>query len=50
MARIFLERTNGSAGMAISIHYGMTPSFSGTPQQYIQALGAAPGGVMAIEP
>jgi L-ascorbate metabolism protein UlaG (beta-lactamase superfamily) len=36
--------------MAIPIHYGTTPALSGTPEQYQQALGAAPVKVFPIKP
>lgn len=36
--------------MAIPIHYGTTPQLSGTPQEYIQALGNAPVKVFPIQP
>lgn len=35
---------------AIPMHYGTTPALSGTPEEYIKALGAAPVKVMAIKP
>jgi L-ascorbate metabolism protein UlaG (beta-lactamase superfamily) len=36
--------------MALPMHYGTTPALSGTPQEYIQALGSAPVKVLAIQP
>jgi len=36
--------------MAIPIHYGTTPQLSGTPQEYMQALGTAPVKVFPIQP
>jgi L-ascorbate metabolism protein UlaG (beta-lactamase superfamily) len=36
--------------MAIPIHYGTTPQLNGTPQEYMQALGASPTKVLAIQP
>jgi L-ascorbate metabolism protein UlaG (beta-lactamase superfamily) len=35
---------------AIPMHYGTTPALSGTPEEYIKALGAAPVKVLAIKP
>ena len=32
------------------IHYGTTPALSGTPEQYMQALGNASTRVMAMQP
>ena len=36
--------------MAIPMHYGTTPALSGTPEEYIKALGNAPVKVLAIKP
>ena len=36
--------------MALPIHYGTTPQLSGTPQEFINALGSAPVKVLAIQP
>lgn len=36
--------------MALPMHYGTTPALSGTPQEYIQALGSAPVKVLPIQP
>ena len=36
--------------MAIPMHYGTTPALSGTPEQYQQALGAAPVKVFPMKP
>ena len=36
--------------MAIPMHYGTTPALSGTPEDYIKALGNAPVKVLAIKP
>lgn len=36
--------------MAIPMHYGTTPALSGTPEEYVKALGNAPVKVMAIKP
>jgi L-ascorbate metabolism protein UlaG (beta-lactamase superfamily) len=36
--------------MAIPMHYGTTPALSGTPQEYMQALGNAPVKVYPIQP
>ena len=36
--------------MAIPMHYGTTPVLSGTPEEYIKALGNAPVKVLAIKP
>ena len=36
--------------MAIPIHYGTTPALSGTPAEYIKALGDSPTRVLAINP
>jgi len=36
--------------MALPIHYGTTPALSGTPEEYIKALGNAPVKVLAIKP
>jgi L-ascorbate metabolism protein UlaG (beta-lactamase superfamily) len=36
--------------MAIPMHYGTNPALSGTPEQYQQALGAAPVKVFPIKP
>jgi L-ascorbate metabolism protein UlaG (beta-lactamase superfamily) len=36
--------------MAIPMHYGTTPALSGTPDEYIKALGNAPVKVLAIKP
>lgn len=35
---------------AIPIHYGTNPLLRGTPKEYIEALGAAPTQVLALEP
>jgi len=36
--------------MALPMHYGTTPALSGTPEEYIKALGNAPVKVLAIKP
>jgi L-ascorbate metabolism protein UlaG (beta-lactamase superfamily) len=36
--------------MSIPMHYGTTPALSGTPEEYIKALGSAPVKVLAIKP
>ncbi len=36
--------------MAIPMHYGTTPALSGTPEEYIKALGNASVKVLAIKP
>lgn len=36
--------------MAIPMHYGTTPALSGTPEEYIKALGDTPTRVLAIKP
>lgn len=36
--------------MAIPMHYGTTPALSGTPQEYIQALGNASVKVLSLQP
>jgi L-ascorbate metabolism protein UlaG (beta-lactamase superfamily) len=36
--------------MAIPMHYGTTPALSGTPEEYIKALGTAPVKVLPIKP
>jgi len=36
--------------MALPIHYGTTPALSGTPEEYVKALGNAPVKVLAIKP
>jgi L-ascorbate metabolism protein UlaG (beta-lactamase superfamily) len=36
--------------MAIPMHYGTTPALSGTPQEYMRALGNAPVKVYPIQP
>jgi L-ascorbate metabolism protein UlaG (beta-lactamase superfamily) len=36
--------------LAIPIHYGTTPALSGTPEEYIKAMGNSPVKVLAIKP
>ncbi|MFL6663978.1 MAG: metal-dependent hydrolase [Rhizobacter sp.] len=36
--------------VAVPIHYGTTPALSGTPEQYVQALGSSSTRVMAMQP
>ena len=36
--------------MAIPMHYGTTPALSGTPEEYVKALGDAPVRVLAMKP
>jgi len=36
--------------MAVPIHYGTTPALSGTPEEYIKALGASPVKVTVMKP
>src|ERR1700712_3807345 len=36
--------------MAIPIHYGTTPALSGTPEEYMKAMGASPVKVLTMRP
>jgi L-ascorbate metabolism protein UlaG (beta-lactamase superfamily) len=36
--------------MAVPMHYGTTPALSGTPEDYIKALGTSPVKVTVMKP